>query len=110
MERFARGELSYSKVRAITRIAVPENEAELVEMARWATAAQLERLVRVLKEDGPRHRNVRLIALFLLSTGARLNEALRARWGDIDRGNRVWRIPALNSKEPRPYRPPTMDG
>jgi len=45
-ERFARGELSYSKVRAITRIAVPENEAELVEMARWATAAQLERLVR----------------------------------------------------------------
>jgi integrase len=57
--------------------------------------------VRVLKEDGPRHRNVRLIALFLLSTGARLNEALRARWGDIDRGNRVWRIPALNSKSKR---------
>ena len=45
-ERFRRGELSYSKVRAITRIATPEIEHELVEMARYATAAQLERLVR----------------------------------------------------------------
>jgi hypothetical protein len=45
-ERFSRGELSYSKVRAITRIATPEQEGELVEMARFATAAQLERLVR----------------------------------------------------------------
>lgn len=45
-ERFGHGELSYSKVRALTRIATPEIEAELVEMASFATAAQLERLVR----------------------------------------------------------------
>ncbi len=45
-ERFGRGELSYSKVRAMTRIATAELEEELVEMARFATAAQLERLVR----------------------------------------------------------------
>ena len=45
-EGFSRGELSYSKVRAISRIATPEIEGELVEMARYATAAQLERLVR----------------------------------------------------------------
>ena len=45
-EKFSRGELSYSKVRAIARIATPESEDELVEMARFATAAQLERLVR----------------------------------------------------------------
>jgi len=45
-ERFSHGLLSYSKARAITRIARAENEAELVEMARYATAAQLERLVR----------------------------------------------------------------
>jgi Domain of unknown function (DUF222) len=45
-ERFSHGELSYSKVRALTRIATPEIEAELVEMARLATAAQLDRLVR----------------------------------------------------------------
>jgi Domain of unknown function (DUF222) len=45
-ERFGRGELSYSKVRAMTRVATPEIEAELVEMARFATAAQLDRIVR----------------------------------------------------------------
>jgi hypothetical protein len=41
-----RGRLSYSKVRALTRIATPANEAELVGLALHATAAQLERIVR----------------------------------------------------------------
>jgi len=45
-EKFRRGELSYSKARAITRIANTEIEKELVEMARFATAAQLDRIVR----------------------------------------------------------------
>jgi hypothetical protein len=45
-EAFARGELSYCKVRALTRVAVPEIEADLVEIARHATGAQLEKLVR----------------------------------------------------------------
>ncbi|MFO8175024.1 MAG: DUF222 domain-containing protein, partial [Longimicrobiales bacterium] len=40
----ARGELSFSRVRAITRIANAENEAELLELARHATAAHLERI------------------------------------------------------------------
>lgn len=43
---FARGELSYSKVRALTRIAEPEMEDELLGLAEDATAAQLERLLR----------------------------------------------------------------
>ena len=43
---FAAGRLSYSKVRALTRVAVPEMEAELIELAEDATAAQLERLMR----------------------------------------------------------------
>ena len=43
---FASGEISYSKVRAITRIATPENEAQLVEWAGLATASQLELIVR----------------------------------------------------------------
>jgi hypothetical protein len=42
----ARGELSFSKIRALTRVATPENEGELVELARGSTAAQLERMVR----------------------------------------------------------------
>jgi hypothetical protein len=43
---FAEGRLSYSQARALTRVAEPQREGELVELARHATAAQLERLVR----------------------------------------------------------------
>jgi hypothetical protein len=42
---FAAGRLSYSKVRALTRIVTPESEADLVGMAEHATAAQIDRLV-----------------------------------------------------------------
>ncbi len=42
---FGRGELSYSQVRALTRVATPEIEAELLSVARHATGAQLEVLV-----------------------------------------------------------------
>ncbi len=45
-ECFGRGELSYSKVRAITRVANAETEADLVELARETTASQLDRVVR----------------------------------------------------------------
>jgi hypothetical protein len=48
-EEFAAGRLSYSKVRALTRIANPENEAALVGLARHATAAQVERSVRAYR-------------------------------------------------------------
>jgi hypothetical protein len=50
---FGRSELSYSKVRAMTRIARPETEADLVVMAREGTAAQLERLVRAYRRADP---------------------------------------------------------
>ena len=40
------GELSYSKVRALTRIATPAIEEELLELARHATASQVETIVR----------------------------------------------------------------
>ena len=46
---FARGELSYSKVRAVTRAATAETEAEMLELAHNATAAQLERAVRAYR-------------------------------------------------------------
>lgn len=44
-ERYRRGEISYSKVRAITRIATPENEEYLLMIARHGTAAHVEGLV-----------------------------------------------------------------
>jgi hypothetical protein len=40
------GELSFSKLRAVTRVATPENEAELLELARLSTASQLETICR----------------------------------------------------------------
>jgi hypothetical protein len=45
---FACGQLSYSKVRAITRASELEDEAALVEAARTSTAAQLETFLRQL--------------------------------------------------------------
>ena len=49
---FAAGRLSFSKVRAITRLATPATEGQLVDVARAATAAQLDRLLS-------RHRRAR---------------------------------------------------
>jgi len=60
------GKLSYAKARALTRVAKPETEAELVAMSAYATGAQLERLCRgyrrALAEDvspAPEERTVR---------------------------------------------------
>jgi hypothetical protein len=44
------GRLSYSKARALCRIATPATETELVETASHATAAQVERLVRSIRQ------------------------------------------------------------
>jgi integrase len=60
---------------------------------------ELERLLHVLRTDD--NRAVCQILLFLLSTGARLNEALVATWENIDMDRRVWRILASNSKSKR---------
>ncbi|MGD2045639.1 MAG: DUF222 domain-containing protein [Gemmatimonadota bacterium] len=45
-EAMGRGEISFSKVRALTRVARPESEAELLAYARSTSTAGLERLVR----------------------------------------------------------------
>ncbi len=45
----ARGALSYSKVRALTRVAEPATEAYLLELALHGTAAHVERIVRAYR-------------------------------------------------------------
>jgi len=45
-QALARGELSYAKVRALTRVATPETEERLLGVARAGTAAHVERIVR----------------------------------------------------------------
>jgi hypothetical protein len=45
-EALARGELSYAKVRALTRVATPETEARLLAVGHAGTAAHVEQIVR----------------------------------------------------------------
>jgi len=45
-DAFRRGTVSFSKVRAMTRVATPENEEYLMMIARHGTATHVERLVR----------------------------------------------------------------
>ena len=60
------------------------------------TDEELQRLVKVLKSD--RNKMVGAVCLFLLSTGARLNEALGARWEHFDLEHQNWTIPSEHSK------------
>jgi hypothetical protein len=57
-DAFAHGELSYTKVRALTRVATAENERGLLELARVFTAAQLERAVHAYRRVTTRSRAI----------------------------------------------------
>jgi hypothetical protein len=76
-EAMRAGELSFAKVRAITRVATPDNETDLLEVARSGTAAQVERIVRAwhradrLEEqraEGKRHES-RQLSLYIDEDG-----------------------------------------
>src|SRR3989440_12937281 len=65
-QALARGELSYSKVRALTRIATPEIEGRLLKVGLAGTAEHVERIVRgwrrvdrkmEVEETARRHKN-----------------------------------------------------
>src|SRR3989442_5320267 len=45
-QALARGELSYAKLRALTRVATPETEERLLAVGRAGTAEHVERIVR----------------------------------------------------------------
>jgi integrase len=64
-------------------------------LERYLDEDELDRLLQVLYND--ENSMVCSILLFLLTTGARLGEALNAKWCDID-NHRQWRIPQLQSK------------
>lgn len=89
---FGRGELSYTKVRALVRMCTPDTEAELVELAGVATGEHLNRIAvahrRATEEpgdSGPRrsfrmqwddHGQLRLSAVLDAETGRALLAAL----------------------------------
>jgi hypothetical protein len=71
----AKGELSFSKVRALTRVATEESEAELLAFARVESAASVERLVAGWKaldragEESAERRRHRLRRLSIFPDG-----------------------------------------
>ncbi len=67
----------------------------------------LKRLVDVLKVDACR--TPAMILLFLLSTGARLNEAFTATWKNIDVEAGVWKVDAIRAKGKRARNIPLND-
>ena len=73
--------------------------AEDNKIERYMNDEQLANLLEVLRTDSCRL--VCLIAMFLLATGCRYSEATSARWSEVDKNKRVWRIPASNSKSKR---------
>lgn len=68
---------------------------------------QLARLVDVLQTD--ENRNVCMIIMFLISTGARLNEALTATWKNINIEGGVWKVDASLSKSKKSRSIPLND-
>jgi hypothetical protein len=124
---FAAGRLSYAKVRALTRIATAETDADLAEMAAPMTANQLERFARAhrkvsavddaaaqvrrrlayrLEDDGSLAVTLHLPPL----EGAALLQALRAAAGDLEHphgraeadGDVSAETPAEPSRDPAP--------
>ena len=49
-EALSKGELGYSKVRALTRVATADNEANLLEIGRHGTAAHVEKFARLYRQ------------------------------------------------------------
>jgi len=68
---------------------------------------ELARLLDVLATH--ERRIVCRVALYLLSTGARLSEGLHARWEDIDTDTGTWKISAAVSKSKRVRSVPLND-
>ncbi|MDE2389660.1 MAG: site-specific integrase, partial [Betaproteobacteria bacterium] len=66
------------------------------KIERYMVDMELKRLLTVLHTD--ENRPICQIALFLLSTGVRLNEALSAKWSDVDMSKCIFTVRATNAK------------
>ncbi len=73
----------------------------------YLSETELQTLMTVLQTGA--NRPVCMISMFLLSTGARMNEVLSAKWCQINRETRTWKIPALNSKSKKVRSVPLND-
>jgi hypothetical protein len=115
-EAFGRGEVSYAKVRALTRVATPESEEFLLHQATYATASQLDRMLGAYeRSERTEPREPRLSWAWnrdgSLRVEARLApddgrafldalEAARSQIGEEARAGRDGDVPAGTSPEP----------
>lgn len=82
---------------------------------RLMSADELQRLVAALDKRDDKGRPVkkgrtsRQAIKFLLLSGARVSEALHAKWSDIDTKGRTWTIQATNSKSKKRRAVPLSD-
>ena len=81
--------------------------AEDNQVENYLDDASLQRLLVVLKADS--NKVVAAIIMFLLSTGARLNEALTATWKNVDLERGVWKVDAKRSKSKKARQIPLND-
>lgn len=68
---------------------------------------QLQKLLEILRTD--KNRMVCMILMYLLSTGARANEAMTATWKNVSIENKVWKVDAIRSKSKRTRSIPLND-
>ena len=62
-EALSKGELGYSKVRALTRVATADNEAYLLDIGRHGTAAHVEKFARLYRQASRANETERADAL-----------------------------------------------
>ena len=129
-EALARGDLSYSKVRALTRVATPETEERLVAVGRAGTAEHVELIVRgwrrmdrkaEAQETTRRHRNralhvypdgdgmVVIRGRLEPEVGAVVMQALTAAREALSRRRRAEDVPAGTSVVDGSAEAPTME-
>jgi len=129
-EALARGELSYSKARALTRVATPETEERLVAVGRAGTAEHVELIVRgwrrmdrkaEAQETTRRHRNralhvypdgdgmVVIRGRLEPEVGAVVMQALTAAREALSRRRRAEDVPAGTSVVDGSAEAPTME-
>lgn len=77
------------------------------KVERYLSDEEVKRLVDVLTTDLAL--GASYLLLYLLSTGARLNEAMQAKWDQVDLEKGIWRIPATNSKSKKTRSVPLND-
>ena len=87
------GQLDTSPVRGI-RMHQENNQRH-----RYLAGEELSRFLAALDEEP--NRTAAALFRFLLATGTRRNEALTARWDDIDLGQRQWRLPTSKNGRSR---------